>query len=296
MAYERPRRLAPTKPTVRRLFAHSGNRCAFDPCDHPLIDEWGNFVGEVCHIRAALPEGERFDPAMTNEDRRAPDNLLLMCHRHHVETDDVERFDVFAMRRIKMRHEAQFAAEEAALTEEQVDQAVEYFVDSAIADRTFDTPFRVPTTCQAINATDGWHLEAEQGAETAREIAEYVRRLRRVPVDARAILSTVVDRGAAGGSVFDHSMSCLLVDVALATGIPQDDVIALVAVLDAWGIARLDWETDDRGLGQVIVRGMDVGWNMWQAVKEFAEGSGLTVRDFAVDLRFDLLDEVPPDA
>lgn len=122
---------------MRHLFAHSGNRCAFDSCDHPLIDGWGNFVGEICHIRAALPEGERFDPTMTNEERRAPENLLLMCHRHHVETGDVTRFDVQAMRDIKLRHEAIFTAAPASLTEDQVDQAVEYFVDSTIADRTF---------------------------------------------------------------------------------------------------------------------------------------------------------------
>src|SRR3954471_13005758 len=37
---ETPKRLAPTKTCLRQLFAHSGNRCAFDPCDHPLIDEF----------------------------------------------------------------------------------------------------------------------------------------------------------------------------------------------------------------------------------------------------------------
>src|SRR4051812_22321330 len=115
MTAEIPKRWAPTKSCLRQLFAHSGNRCAFDPCDHPLIDEFGNFVGEICHIKAALPAGERFDPDMTNEERRAPENLMLMCHRHHVVTDDVAKYDVEAMRELKARHEVQFASDALGL-------------------------------------------------------------------------------------------------------------------------------------------------------------------------------------
>ena len=75
MDIEVPKRLEPTKQTVRQLFAHSGNRCAFEGCDHELIDNAGNFVAQICHIKAALPAGERFDASMTNEERRAPANL-----------------------------------------------------------------------------------------------------------------------------------------------------------------------------------------------------------------------------
>src|SRR4051794_4463855 len=148
---------------------------------------------------------------MSNEQRRAPENLLLMCHRHHVETDDVRRFDVASMVAIKSRHEAKFAASPKPLTDEQVDQAVEYFVDSAIADRTLESPYRVPLTCQAIDETT-WDIGPEYAVQSASEIAEYVRLLRRVPVDARAVLSTAVERGSADGYL-DNSVSCLLADL-----------------------------------------------------------------------------------
>lgn len=145
-------------------------------------------------------------------------------------------------------------------------------------------------TCREIDHVNGWSLEPEQAAGTAREIADYVRRLRRVPVDARAVLSAVVDRGSAGGYL-NHTMSCLLMDVALATGTPQDEVSALVAILEHWNVGRVDWESDERGLGQVIIYGLDNDWNMWDEIKQFAATTGRTVRDFAVELRFDLLDD-----
>jgi hypothetical protein len=78
-------KLAPTFTTLRDLFVHSGNQCAFPRCDRILVNAKGQWVGELCHIRAALPGGERYDDAMTNEERRGRANLLLMCHEHHVE-------------------------------------------------------------------------------------------------------------------------------------------------------------------------------------------------------------------
>jgi hypothetical protein len=124
------KRLEPTKPTIRHLFAHSGNVCAFRGCNHPLIDTHGNFVAEVCHIEAAEPGGERFNPAMTNEQRRDRDNLLLVCHRHHVETDNVTVWTVEKMRGIKAEHERQF------------EEAVVRIAESAIVSRDGEAPAR----------------------------------------------------------------------------------------------------------------------------------------------------------
>jgi hypothetical protein len=43
-----------------------------------------------------------------NEDRRQFENLLLMCHDHHVVTDDVNKYPIERMRQIKAEHEARF--------------------------------------------------------------------------------------------------------------------------------------------------------------------------------------------
>jgi hypothetical protein len=57
LSSEKPKRLTPTKTTIRELAALSGNACAFEGCDHEVIDETGSFVVQLCHIEAAEPDG-----------------------------------------------------------------------------------------------------------------------------------------------------------------------------------------------------------------------------------------------
>ena len=58
----------PSQATIKRLFAHSGNRCAFPRCMEVLVEE-GTVVGKVCHIKAANPKGPRYDPQQTTAER-----------------------------------------------------------------------------------------------------------------------------------------------------------------------------------------------------------------------------------
>ena len=69
---------SPTTATIKRLFAVSGNRCAFPGCTLPLVDpDSGTVLGEICHIKARSPEGSRYDLTQTEVERHAFDNLLL---------------------------------------------------------------------------------------------------------------------------------------------------------------------------------------------------------------------------
>lgn len=99
-------RLAPSRETLIALFAKSGNVCAFPGCSHELVTERNVFVGQLCHIEAANAGGQRFNPASTDEERRSFGNLLLLCYRHHKETDDVSRYDAETLREIKILHES----------------------------------------------------------------------------------------------------------------------------------------------------------------------------------------------
>lgn len=99
-------RIAPTRETLIALFAKSGNVCAFPGCTHELVTSRNIFVGQVCHIEAANPGGERFNPKSTDEQRRSFENLLLLCYRHHKETNDVGIFDVNTLLAIKRQHES----------------------------------------------------------------------------------------------------------------------------------------------------------------------------------------------
>jgi len=101
-------RLAPKKETLSRLFAVSGNECAFPGCTNRLFDEEFDFIGEVCHIEAAMPDGERFNKSKTNEERRLFENLMGLCHEHHVKTDNVQKFSVNDLKEMKRQHELKF--------------------------------------------------------------------------------------------------------------------------------------------------------------------------------------------
>jgi len=110
---EETKRLSPLKDTLNRLFAFSGNECAFPGCTSKLIDDEDNFIGQVCHIEAAMKGGQRFNKAQNNEDRRKFENLLLMCYPHHIKTDNVTKYPIEALKQIKENHEKRFRSAEA---------------------------------------------------------------------------------------------------------------------------------------------------------------------------------------
>ena len=117
----------PRNNTLRAILARSGNQCAFPGCVHPIVNEKHQFIAQVCHIEAAAPDGQRYNPAMTEEQRRAYDNLLLLCYRHHIETNDIREFTVEALKRMKAQHEAQFQERLFKPSEEVVEMVARVF-------------------------------------------------------------------------------------------------------------------------------------------------------------------------
>src|SRR3954470_17123358 len=114
---ETPKRLAPRFETFREVFLKSGNLCAFPGCDALMMNEDGLFIGQLCHIEAAEAGGERFNPDMTNEERRSASNLMLMCYPHHRETNDVSRYGVLELKRMKAAHEHRFSRPDRVIRE-----------------------------------------------------------------------------------------------------------------------------------------------------------------------------------
>jgi hypothetical protein len=97
---------SPALKTVKRLFAVSGNLCAFPSCQSPLVEASGTITGEIAHIRAASPNGPRYDPDQSNEDRHSFRNLILLCGRHHTIIDtEVDEYSVSALEKMKRAHE-----------------------------------------------------------------------------------------------------------------------------------------------------------------------------------------------
>ncbi|MEZ8223750.1 hypothetical protein AB6C43_06900 [Vibrio splendidus] len=113
-------RLAPKVETIRALFARSGNQCAFPGCTHPMVNLKQKFVGQICHIEAAMPQGERYNTEQSDEERRSYDNLVLLCYQHHIETDDTNEYTVQKLKQIKFCHESNFLKSDFKINESEL--------------------------------------------------------------------------------------------------------------------------------------------------------------------------------
>jgi hypothetical protein len=102
-------RLAVKESTLKKLFALSGNRCAFPGCTQAVVNEHGDLIAEICHIEAANEYGQRYNADQSDEDRRSFDNLLILCPTHHRVTDNVAEYSVERLRQMKQAHEGRSA-------------------------------------------------------------------------------------------------------------------------------------------------------------------------------------------
>jgi len=96
--------------TLKKLFALSGNECAFPGCELPVIDsEYGVPTGQICHIKGKSPNGPRYDARQTEDERNAYENLLVMCGTHNKIVDDEatrDQFPVALLAEFKADHES----------------------------------------------------------------------------------------------------------------------------------------------------------------------------------------------
>ena len=97
-----------TEQTLKRLFALSGNQCAFPGCEKTLVNTKNAKDSNICHIEAASEGGERYRHSMTDKERADYSNLILLCVQHHDETNDEEKYTVDILQRMKSDHESAF--------------------------------------------------------------------------------------------------------------------------------------------------------------------------------------------
>ncbi len=178
---EEPKRLTPKSETLRELFLKSGNLCAFPNCTALMMDQKGVFIGQLCHIEAAEPGGQRFIPAMSNEQRRAAANLMLMCYPHHCVTNDVKKFSVAKLRKMKREHEQRFSRPDRAILERLSDQTLR------------DQPTQVKNLSR-INKVLGWKFSEEELTTSVTGLNEYIGGFPTVPIEVRRFLGAVAQR------------------------------------------------------------------------------------------------------
>jgi hypothetical protein len=146
----------PSRTTVKRLFAVSGNLCAFPKCSTPLVDpKSSSIVGEICHIKGDKPGAARYDATQTNEDRQAFDNLILLCNVHHkIVDDDDTAYTVSRLLQMKQDHEARHSGPSP--------------VDDATAERFISVAITNSTVQGSVITSHG-----QTGGQTAHTIHNY---------------------------------------------------------------------------------------------------------------------------
>lgn len=95
-----------TEKTIKRLYALSGNQCAFPDCVVNFVS-WENDtnLSNVCHIEAAEPGGQRYNPNSDDDYRRSFENLILLCANHHIISNDTSKYTVTVLQEMKRNHE-----------------------------------------------------------------------------------------------------------------------------------------------------------------------------------------------
>lgn len=266
MSTEKPKRLPLTLQVVRNLYALSGNRCAAEGCQQPLVKADGTLVGEIAHIRAAMPDGPRFDASMTNEARRDQSNLMIFCRNHHKIVDSREsEWTVEALTQLKDKHERIYSS------------ALDH-LRSQVSDITEGQTYTLPTNLGRLG--EGWvNLSDEELEQSISDLEDLAQRLGRLAPGPRSLLAVMVN--AAGPPAWGRGLVDLAIRVAELESIVsrphelRDNYI----ILREKGFADVEPEAEGGALFEIFCPGTlrDLGWHFFQELNEIGD-SDLTRR------------------
>ncbi|WP_449407144.1 hypothetical protein [Microbacterium maritypicum] len=276
---ETPKRLNPKKNTVRELYLLSGNQCAYEGCTEPILTEEGTLHGDIAHIRGAMPQSARFDPTMTNEERRAADNLLLLCKHHHADIDNLDHagsYTVEFVQAMKAAHEAKFREAVATLTRRIDDSTLEI----------------TPTYPKNLGAF-GISPNDEEYAHVHAMVCAFADRLSTIPPRTRQILALAIIHGDVR-TYYGRGVD-VVIDPERLVEIPRlspKQVRRHIRILEGYGVIDFD-STDENGRPLLALAGStpsDYGWDLYVALKEIAEGERAVIERAVNDLDFTIFE------
>jgi hypothetical protein len=277
------KRLTPKKETMRELFLKSGNLCAFPGCGHLMMNAAGAFIGETCHIEAAEKGGPRFNANSTNEDRRRFENLMLMCHAHHVTTDDISKYTVARLKRMKSDHEKRFSDPSHVMIESFVDQ-------------TSLTSASHVKSLKFLDSTLAFGFDDETRLASIKELNAYIDSFQRVPAEVRQFVGAVAQRAyrmrrTNAASCRSH-VEILVSDIQSALGLSFAKLKGLITQIDSYGLGGLGEMDSDTGLLESIrLSNLRSGWCIWGDLAKFCDTTKESMESFTLRLKFSLLDK-----
>jgi hypothetical protein len=186
---EKAKRLTPSDEILRSLYLRSGNMCAATDCNTVIINNAGVMTGHICHIEAAMPNGARFNPNMTNEQRRSLDNLVLLCATHHVAIDgSPSTYTVAKLKQIKKLHEKRFS---------EIGDTLKRWFEESYVDNTTLLHESAPKSLSRLRAYYKSQNAKLTDAETVKAISDiekYLKKARLVPQPERAFMKLLFER------------------------------------------------------------------------------------------------------
>ncbi|SFH39358.1 hypothetical protein [Sulfitobacter dubius] len=277
-----PKRLPPTAKTLRELFLLSGNECAWEGCNAVLIDSDGTMIGDIAHIEAAMPGGERFNPEMTNEQRRSPFNLMLLCASHHRKIDGKNStLKPKDLRKIKAAHEKRFRAAEASILKR---------FEAQFPDLTANLSATRPQTLAALlSCPDAAEWLSEEETKTAAdEIGDYADRLSNVPPEYRQFILAVIKRCATRGIWQNVSVGVPCADLQGSLGFGAHKLRRLVSGLEDHGMGSFGEDINNLWTVDLTDPSQYIGW---ADIHSFCEETDVDLEQFVIEAQFGLLDE-----
>ncbi|WP_220791533.1 hypothetical protein [Gluconacetobacter tumulicola] len=281
---EKVKRLQPVPETLRMLFLRSGNLCAFPNCSHLMMTADGTFVGQICHIEGALEGGERFNPHMTNEQRRHESNLLLMCHAHHKITDDVNQFPTAAMRQIKQNHERRFSDPS-------------YIMLQSIQDWTSSSAPSGVKNLARISQSLKWSLSSEELRENIEELNSYIETFHRIPLETRHFLGQIAYRMQYASKTFglprEGAYEFMPVkDVESVFNLSSSQVNQIFSQMRHYRLGAVE-EISCEGINPpygAFLFDLPSGWPLWIDLAEFCANENIDIREISNEMKFEILD------
>lgn len=279
---EIPKRLSPTVQDRQKLFALSGNICAFPGCNAVIINDHNELVGQMCHIESALPGGERFNINQTNNERRSYYNLMLLCYPHHITTNDVHSYTVEKLKQMKAAHEgkARSNANSAQL-------------DSFI-NQSLWQDFTLPKNVGAIGLPQDTITDV---TESAPKLLEAIARLpfSTRQVYANVFLISIVSENDVWLCTMLEEM-LIRFNTNLETLLPHIGILVREGLLVHWDESESDWRFGGIAESKYYFSGLgndNASFLLWTIRRSYMHNPAL-VLDLFVNLNYQLLESSDP--
>lgn len=273
---EKAKRLTPIPKVMREIYLKSGNICAFPGCHNVMIDEEGNFIGQLCHIEAAEDGGERFNENMNNEERRGFSNLMLMCYEHHIITNDVKKYTTHILKKMKKDHEDKFSGI--------IDK-----MQKSVVDYGKTQSFTLSTKCTELSNVQQFGCNDEENIENSKVINQLAEKLINLPIETKKIFAIMIDRSFFNS--FEDSLIIPLHEIELAVLKDSTYIKRQIEILSRNGLIS-DYYMDDENNCPYskVLKDKESGWDYWKDIKEYCNKTNVHLEEIIVKVNFILLD------